>query len=261
MMAQINRWLPSGLILLVAVAMLLHGPIHQFVDYHEFADGRALPGVPNAGDVLSNIGFALAGLWGFWALRDQHRHSLPESSWPGYRLFLAAVVLTALGSGFYHLAPDNGRLLWDRLPIALACAGLLAGAHAETHESPQPRWVPALLAAIAVLSVLWWSITEHFGADDLRPYVLLQGAPLVLIPLWQAIHGSPRADRLAFGAAILLYVLAKVAELNDRAIFDALGFASGHTIKHLLAAAASFVLTANLVRQARARQAGQKPFR
>jgi hypothetical protein len=252
-MDRMTRWLPGGLVMLISAAMLWHGPIPQPAHYHEFADSRVLLGLPNAADVLSNIGFVLVGLWGFWALRDQHRHPLLALSWPGYRLFLAALVLTALGSGFYHLAPDNGRLLWDRLPIALACVGLLAAVHAETHESSQPRWMLAALALVAALSVLWWSITEHLGAGDLRPYLLLQGAPLVLIPLWQAMHGSPRADRIAFGIAILLYALAKVAELNDHAVFEALGFASGHTIKHVLAIAASVVLTANLVRRVRAR--------
>jgi hypothetical protein len=247
-MLRITRWAPGGLVILIAAAMLLHGPIAQLEHYHEFADSRPLFGLANAGDVLSNIGFALVGLWGLWALRDQHHHPLLASAWPGYRLFLAGLVLTAFGSAFYHLAPDDGRLVWDRLPIALACAGLLAGAYADTHDSPRSRSLPVVLTAVAISSVLWWSIT-----DDLRPYLLLQGAPLVLIPLWQAIRGSPRQDRIAFGAAIFLYLLAKVAELNDHAIFDALDFASGHTLKHMLAIVASVVLTANLVRRVRAR--------
>ncbi|MDM5181921.1 hypothetical protein PO883_32625 [Massilia sp. DJPM01] len=32
--------------------------------------------------------------------------------------------LTAFGSSWYHLAPDDTRLVWDRLPIALACVSL-----------------------------------------------------------------------------------------------------------------------------------------
>ena len=258
-MGAIKPWFPGFLVALVAAAMLLYGPIPQPAHYHQFADNRPLLGVPNAADVLTNLGFALVGLWGFGALRQRWHHPLLASSRQGYRLFLAALVLTALGSGFYHLAPDDGRLLWDRLSIALACAGLLAGAHADTHAAPQRRWIPAALFALAVLSVLWWPLTAHLGADDLRPYLLMQAAPLVLIPLWQAIHGSPRADRLAFAIAIGLYVLAKVAELNDRAVFDALGFASGHTVKHLLAVAASAVLTANLVRRARVAPAPSPP--
>jgi hypothetical protein len=234
------RWIPAGLVLLVAVAMFLHGPIPQFAHYHDFADSRAWLGIPNAGDVLSNVAFAVVGLWGFWALRDK-RHR--------YRLFLWAVVLTAFGSAFYHLAPDNDRLLWDRLPIALACAGILAAVHAETHAGPQSPLVPLGLAIAAVASVLWWSVTDRIGAGDLRPYLLMQGAPLLLIPIWQALYGSPRADRIAFGIAILLYLAAKVAEMNDGAILESLRFMSGHTLKHLLAAAAGAVIVASVVRR------------
>jgi hypothetical protein len=157
-------------------------------------------------------------------------------------------VLTALGSSYYHWAPDNQRLVWDRIPIALACAGLLAAVHAETHERTQPLWVPIALGAAAIASVLWWSFTEAHGVGDLRPYLLLQGAPLVLIPLWQHFAKSPRASRIAFGVAILLYAIAKVTESADRAIFETLGFVSGHTLKHLLAAIAGAVIVHGVLR-------------
>ena len=85
----------------------------------------------------------------------------------------------------------------------------------------------------------WWHVTETVGAGDLRPYVLLQASPLVLIPLWQAIHGAPRAQRLAFGSAIALYLLAKLAEVGDHALYAALGGLSGHTVKHVLATLAA----------------------
>ena len=249
-MRGMREWGSTAVLALAVTAMLLHGPIGQLEHYHEFADTRALFGLPNAADVLSNVGFALVGLWGFVALRNHRHHPMLEGAWPGYRVFLAAITLTALGSTFYHLAPDNDRLLWDRLPIALACAGLLAAVRAETHGA-QSHWaLPGLIFA-AVASVLWWSITESFGTGDLRPYLLMQGAPLVLIPIWHWIHDAPRADRTAFGIAILLYAFAKAAELNDRRIFDALGFMSGHTIKHLLAVMAAAVLIANLVRRVR----------
>lgn len=239
---QIARWIPVAIVFLVAGAMLLHGRIAQPPRYHEFADTRAWLGIANAGDVLSNAAFAAAGLWGLGALRGRpHR----------YRLFLWALVLTAFGSAYYHWAPDNDRLLWDRLPIALACAGLLAAVYGETHASPRTLLLPMGLALAGIASVLWWAATERLGAGDLRPYLLMQGAPLVLIPIWQALHGSPRPDRLAFGIAILLYVGAKVAELNDAAILDALRFLSGHTLKHLLAAAAGAVIVASLVRRFR----------
>ena len=252
----ITRWLPTFLTVLIAAAMLVHGPIHQPAHYHEFANDHALWDIPNAADVLSNIGFALVGGWGlaiFW--RQRHQPYLAPA-WPGYFLFAGALVLTAIGSGFYHWAPDNARLVWDRLPIALACAGLLAGMRAQMRGDAwhQSMMVTLSLALFGAASVGWWYYTEqitgHRGAGDLRPYLLLQGLPLLLIPIWQAHYVAPKADRLAFGFAILLYVLAKVAEVNDHAVLALLGFMSGHTLKHLLATAASAVIVWRMVRNA-----------
>lgn len=250
-----KRWIPWCVLAVAAIAMIVNGPIAQLAHYHEFADSRSLWSIPNAGDVLSNFGFAVVGIWGFADLAPKRRDPRLVAGWEGYAVFLGAVILTALGSSFYHLAPDNGRLLWDRLPIALACAGLLAATHAETHASSPRALLPALVVA-AIASVAWWSITDARGMGDLRPYLFMQAAPLVVIPLWQWIAGAPRADRIAFGIAIGLYALAKVFELEDHALFNTLGIVSGHTLKHLLAAAAAAVLTGNLVRRTSRRQIG-----
>ena len=48
------------------MAALLVPATPQPQDYHDFADHRALLGVANALDVLSNAGFLLAGLAGLW---------------------------------------------------------------------------------------------------------------------------------------------------------------------------------------------------
>jgi hypothetical protein len=248
-----KRWIPSLLLLTVAAAMLVHGPIPQLAHYHEFADARAFLGIRNGLDVFSNAGFAIVALWGLAALWPHRREPAIARAWPGQLVFLVALLLTAAGSTWYHLAPDNARLVWDRLPIALACAGLLAAVDADTRGARQPPWILAMLVAGAIASVWWWSFTEARGAGDLRPYLLLQAAPFFLIPLWQANHGSPRGERLAFGAAIALYALAKVAELGDHAIFAALGFMSGHSLKHLLSTAAAAVLVASFVQRARMR--------
>ena len=246
------RWAPLVLLALVAVAMAIHGPIAQIDGYHEFADTRALLGVPNAGDVLSNAGFFLVGGWGLWALRESPRRRALGSASLGFTVFLAALVLTALGSAWYHLAPDNARLVWDRLPIALACGGLLAGYYADTHEAPNAVALNAVLAIAAVASVAWWSVTDRSGIGDLRPYLFIQFAPLLLVPAWQALAQSPRSERIAFGLVIALYAAAKAAELGDRIVFEALGFVSGHTMKHLLATVASALLAASIVRKSSA---------
>lgn len=244
-MKTLPRHLPLAVTLLLAAAALYHGPIHQPDGYHDFADQSLLWGVPHFCDVTSNIGFALIAFWGWLGLSPNRDHAALRDGWTGYRLFLIGLFLTALGSTWYHLAPDNARLVWDRLPIALACGGLLAGVMGDVLHRDSSRDT-ALLALVAVASVAWWRHTDLAGAGDLRPYLLLQALPILLIPLWQGIHGAARADRLAFGAALGIYILAKAAELNDHALAAAFDPVTGHTLKHLLATAAALLIVARL---------------
>ena len=241
-MKRYFTYLPMLILLIATAAMLWHGPIPQLERYHEFADHSTWAGVPHAADVLSNLGFAFVAMWGGSRLWAQRHRADVRRAWVGYQLFLGALLLTACGSTFYHLAPDNWRLIWDRLPIALACAGLLVAARAELIAGVNPLREAVVLAMFAVASVVWWYVTEQRGHGDLRPYLLLQGLPLILIPLWQAMYGAPRRDRVCFAVAIGLYVLAKAAEVHDHEVFALTGWVTGHTGKHLLATAAAFVL-------------------
>ena len=238
------KWffLAPALVVMAIVALYFYGPISQPLAYHDFADKRAIVGAPHGADVWSNLGFALVGLWGFIRLFPKRHQPQLRQGWPGYALFLLALIATAAGSAFYHWEPDNFRLIWDRLPIALACAGLLAAVGSETHRSDEGWAATAALAIVAIASVAWWYITGVLGQDDLRPYLLLQCLPLVLVPLWQKAYYTPVADRKAFLWAIGCYVLAKATELGDYALFDSLHVVSGHTLKHLFATLAAAVI-------------------
>jgi len=247
------RHAPTLITVGLIVILALHGRIAQPVHYNEFADQSAALGIPHAADVLSNAGFALVAVWGWLTLWPRRGSARLRAGWPGYRLFLIGLFLTAFGSGYYHLAPDNIRLIWDRLPIALACAGLLAGVRGDSKPRSRAGIEAIALAFCAVASVAWWVYTDLGGADDLRPYLLLQGLPLVLVPLWQAIYRAPRAERIAFALAMALYVLAKLAEVLDHEIAAALGVVSGHTLKHLLATAATAAVVWGLTRRFSAR--------
>ena len=243
------RHAPTIITVGMIVILALHGRIAQPAHYNEFADHSAAFGIPHAADVLSNAGFALVAIWGWLTLHPRRASEPLRGGWPGYRLFLIGLLLTAFGSAFYHLAPDNARLFWDRLPIALVCAGLLAGVRGDISGGSKAGIEVTVLALYAVASVAWWAIAERAGAGDLRPYLLLQGLALILIPLWQAIHRAPRTDRIAFGTAMLLYILAKAAEVLDHEIAIALGFVTGHTLKHLLATAATAAVVWGLTRR------------
>lgn len=247
----LRKHLPGiGTALIIGIA-LMHGPIAQLPDYHHFADQKVLFGIPHFADVVSNLGFAFVALWGWSRLAPARRHPMLAAGWAGYRLFLIGLFLTAFGSSYYHLDPDNARLVWDRVPIALACGGLLAGVWGDTRQRSSSG-LAAWLALIGVASVAWWHFTELAGAGDLRPYLLLQVLPILLIPLWQSMHDVARADRFMFAGALLLYAIAKLAELNDHEIAAALGALTGHTLKHLLATASAALVVASLVRRVRA---------
>ena len=92
----------------------------------------------------------------------------------------------------------------------------------------------AATLAIGVFSVFWWRYS-----GDLRVYVWVQGAPLLAIPYVIAAFPARYNLRHYLLYGVGLYALAKVAELLDYPVYAATGSAiSGHSLKHLLAAAA-----------------------
>lgn len=246
-MTHLRRMLPPAVTTLLIGAALLHGPIAQLPHYHEFADQATRLGIAHFGDVLSNCGFLLVALWGYSRLAPHRADPALTNGWGGYRLFLLGLLMTAAGSTFYHLAPDNARLVWDRLPIAIACGGLLAGVWGDTHGRDS-KSLAALLALAAVASVAWWHFSELAGHGDLRPYLLLEALPFLLIPLWQWLHATARSERRWFNLALALYAVAKWAELNDHEIGAVIGI-TGHTLKHLLATAACASIVGALQRR------------
>lgn len=235
--------------MLCIVAALVAPALPQPGTYHAFADQRGAFGIPNFGDVASNAGFLIAGLAGLAiVLGGRARFELSSERWP-WMVFFAGLVLTAFGSAYYHLAPDNARLFWDRLPITIALMALLSS---QIVERIGVRVGVALLVPMLVIgaaTVVYWRATELAGAGNLMPYVILQGYT-VLIMLWLALALPSRYTR---GTDILWifawYVLAKVFEALDVQIFAIGNVISGHTLKHVAAAMSGFVACAMLARR------------
>jgi hypothetical protein len=208
-------------------------PVGQSDAYHRFVDHAAALGVPNGLNVLSNAGFAAAGLLGLWRVR----RAAPADRW-SWATFFVAVGLTSLGSAWYHLAPSNDRLVWDRLPMAIAFMSLLAalvGERVDGRAGAVLRW-PLVLAGVA--SVVSWHLGERAGAGNLKPYLVVQFYPLLAVPLLLLLFPDRRARAWPYLVALAAYLAAKVAEVEDGAVLHATGLLSGHTLKHLLAAAA-----------------------
>lgn len=144
--------LVAGLAAAAAAALL--SPIPQDPAYHRMADARPLLGVPNAANVLSNLPFVLVGALGLHALGRRHAGAGAlfrdrRERWP-WGLFFLALPLTGLGSAYYHWLPGNLRLVWDRLPLAVAAAALLAATVGERIGTPPGLVLLWPLAALAV---------------------------------------------------------------------------------------------------------------
>ena len=142
--------------------------------------------IPYALNVLSNVGFLLAGAWAF--ARTARRRSSAGNA--AGLVFAAGLVLTGLGSAWYHWAPSNATLVWDRLPLSALFPTVLAVVIGDRVSATAGRALLAPLALGAVGSVIYWQRT-----DDLRPYGLAQFLPMLLIPLMLALfpgHGRPR---------------------------------------------------------------------
>jgi Ceramidase len=215
----------SGLAAVSLVGLLLLPPIPQDQSYHQFADDRTILGIPNFWNVISNLPFLAVGAVALRRFRDN----------PATVVFFLGVFLTGLGSSYYHWDPNDSTLFWDRLPMTLSFAAILALVVEErvnARTGANLLW-PAL--AVGLFSLLWWRWT-----DDLRLYFWVQFFPaLAVISLF--LLYPPKYTRAYYWiVAGALYALAKVFEFTDETIYSAGYLLSGHTLKHLAAAAASF---------------------
>jgi len=215
--------------------------ISQDLAYHKFADDRYFLGTPNFLNVFSNIPFVLVGIMGIFYLIRKREGS---SHWSWLTLFIG-VALVSIGSGYYHLNPNNETLLWDRLPMTIGFMGLFTAVLSEYVNPKIERYflVPAILTGF--MSILTWQLT-----DDLRFYLLIQFIPILLIPIILLLFKSSYTHARYIIYSVIIYLLAKLFELYDREIFSLLEEQfSGHSLKHIFASLGVLILYLMLKRR------------
>ena len=235
------RLIPLYILAILAVVLaVMLPPIIQDPGYHKFADQREWWGIPFFWNVVSNLPFILAGLYGLWAWRCAQWHDAADR-WP-WLIIACASILVGFGSGYYHWHPDNRTLFWDRLPMTLFFMGLFAAAIMERVHARAGLFLLLPFLALGVLSVEVWRRGELTGVGDLRFYALVQFYPMLALPtiLWlfrsRYTHGGMLWGMSGY------YLLAKLAEHFDTGIFALTGHVlSGHTLKHFLAAYAVYM--------------------
>ena len=221
-----------GILGIAAVAALvLLPPVPQDSSYHRFADSRTMWGIPNFWNVLSNLPFAFAGLAGLFSLQAV------TSGWQrtAAAIQFGGLIATAAGSAWYHLAPDNLSLFWDRLPMTVVFMSLLALLLEDRVSSRAGRLALPVLLAAGVGGVVHWRMTEAYGAGDLRLYGVTQFLPVLAIPVLLLLCPPRFTGAGWLWACLGCYAAAKALEAADEPVFR-VGGISGHTWKHIAAA-------------------------
>jgi hypothetical protein len=238
--AQVRRQVWLFLVAIVALYGLLRvasGPLPQDPAYHLLADTRVYLGViPHAGDVISNLAILLAGVFGL-ALRPCMTVA-PEAR-TAVNVLIAASILTAFGSAYYHWTPANATLVWDRLPMAIVLMSLLALVMADRLHPLFAREALWPFTALGILSVILWGASEAMGQGDILLYLIVRIGTGIAIVLLVLLRQPRLRGSIWLVAALMCEVVLAFLQHFDHELFRLTsGIVSGHNMKHVMAGVA-----------------------
>ena len=230
---------------ITALVVILVPSVSQDPEYHNFKDHRNILGIPHFWNVVTNLPFLVLGVIGFFKIQKRELTGIIPELFSAYLTFFMGLVLTGLGSAYYHLNPSNSTLVGDRMGITITFMSFFVLIYGESISTKTASKLLVPLILLGLASVVYWNITENLGIGDLRFYSLVQFLPMFLIPLMLLLYGSCLSGRRLIITIILIYGIAKIAELYDHQIYDLIGF-SGHSLKHLTAAFGAFLFLKGL---------------
>ncbi|KAK1550027.1 hypothetical protein Q3G72_012541 [Acer saccharum] len=168
----------GGAFLCLLFLMLATPKIPLSSHHHLFADMRNFFGVPNTLNVITIFPFLIVGVIGF-VLCFQGSFfniSFQGEIW-GWALFYAGIAAVAFGSAYYHLKPDDDRVMWDTLPTMIAFSSLFSGFLVE-----RVGMRIGLSCLIALVSVAFLSMDYARTFNDFRLCMTFQLIPCIAIP-------------------------------------------------------------------------------
>lgn len=224
---------------IVAIAVLfLSSSIEQNNSYHNFSDVDTYLNIPNFWNVVSNIPFLIVGLLGIYKL------NIIAENKTQYFMFFLGISLVSIGSGYYHLNPNNHTLMWDRLPMTIGFMALFSIVISEFINKKNGQLILIPLLIFGLFSVYYW-----VSFKDLRIYLFVQFFPLLAIPIILLFFKSTYTLTIGYWLLLLAYVVAKIFEYFDYQTHDYTGLISGHTLKHLFASIGLFILLYTYVKR------------
>jgi hypothetical protein len=252
--ARLNLSVRIGIIIgtgafAIAATLLFVAPVPQDPSYHLFADTRRVLGISHFGDVTTNLAFLVIGIWGLGVLLSSRAESAFQPGWKKlpYLVFFVGITGVAGGSAYYHYHPDNETLLWDRLPMTLAFMAFFSAIIADRiHNAAGVFVVMPIFLGLGIISLAYWRTTEALGQGDLRFYGLVQYYPTLAIPLICLLFRAQEGLRGRYLYGLFgWYALAKLLEYFDYEVLRLTqGYLSGHNLKHIAAALASYMVLA-----------------
>ena len=226
-----------GLLIISAICLYFVPPVPQWNSYHQFSDNRTFFSISNFGNVASNIGFVVVGVYGLFIIFHKQIFNKKLDLIP-YGVLFFSIIFVGVGSAHYHLNPTTETLFWDRLPMSISFMSFFSAIVCDRINKITGTYIVLpILILTGIYSVIYWQQTELGGEGDLRLYGLVQYFPMFAIPLilflfpsYKYTPPSPIFWTLAW------YVIAKLFEYFDLDILNmSSNFLSGHTLKHLAA--------------------------
>jgi hypothetical protein len=225
-------------LVLTAIAVFAP-PVTEPPGYFHFADQREMRGLPRAMDVLSNLPFFLVGLYGLRVLTNTHKSAALFK--PFAAVFFAGLVVTSIGSAYFHLLPlEAGRLAVDRVGMLIAFAGLI-GLASALKVSLRAGAAMAIFVSVTGTASIY---IANSNANAL-PWALVQFGGLAFI-IGFASLSAPKYDpkhqpSLGLWWIVVVYAAAKAFEMADQPVFDwTQHLVSGHSLKHIVASLAAW---------------------
>ena len=229
----------GSLCLVITFGVFIQGPIPQPLSYHNFADQKNWKFIPNGSNVLSNIGFLIVGLWGLYTLQYRDCSFEYPKEKNAYWVMFTALTIVGIGSAYYHWEPNNETLFWDRLPMTVMFMTIVSILLTEKVHGKWGMFSLVPLIILGTLSLVWWIFTElhMLYTGDLRFYIIVQTAPVVLTPFIVFMYEDRYTLAYNMYLCCAFYLVAKVTELFDHEIFHLTNeWISGHAFKHIAAA-------------------------
>lgn len=222
----------AALTLATIVGLLAWGPVVLEASAHQYANQRRWLGLPHAADVLSNLPLLLTGLWGWFATRTNAWPAELRRPWQGFFVCVAGGSLIA---ATYHAAPSDTGYVLAQIAMSAAFVMLTFGMLAERVNAKfgsrsGAKAAAALVALMAAAAMLSAGIG---AAIDLRPFLLLQILPVLLIPAGVLSLPGQHTRGMDWLVMLAFYAAAKVVALADAEIQAATGWISGHALMHL----------------------------